>query len=501
LLGGCREQNTAPIDRNREPETFLTRAPGDSQTTFYRVNMRWAGTDYDGAVTAFDVAVTESLPDVQTIQWKRTRRSDSLVTFPVEEIREVLGHRFYVRSVDNEGKVDATPAWVFFGARDNLPPVITFDVAEAFGPGGEVIRLRSTNPDQPTDTIPTGWGVRFRWHGRDDDVALNLDGTVDSVGHVARYLYRLLPIESQFLGETLADTAATYPPTFFTRFLHGAAYAFNVRAVDDAGLSGSGSQTRSFVWNRDPVTKFTRCLRDQGGDSVSCFDLDGTVHYEGDTLPLPTNPNLPFPSPTFRAAGYDPDPLGTTDQTVLSREWRYTSGVVLPQWRAFQPGEVLQVSTLPTGDYTVMARSTDFLDRVEGTPDSLRFYINFSPRFVTTVDTTFVQFPRPGERIPLSSLADGKLHARFYIVDPDASANEKMRVRYRFDSENEAFYRGDFLKPAGEPAEIEIVLETGAFQARSYLLRMRVEDNGQQGGSDRGQRTTFRVIPFTVVAD
>jgi hypothetical protein len=50
LLGGCREQTTAPIDRNLAPETFLTAAPGDSQTSFYRVAVHWAGLDQDGVV-------------------------------------------------------------------------------------------------------------------------------------------------------------------------------------------------------------------------------------------------------------------------------------------------------------------------------------------------------------------------------------------------------------------------------------------------------------------
>lgn len=172
LLGGCREQSTAPVDKNIPPETFLTSAPGDSQTTFYWVSMRWSGSDRDGVIAAYDVAVAESLPEIETLEWRRTGRSDSLITFPVERTREVLGHRFYVRAVDNEGKTDATPAWVFFGARDNVAPVITFDVAEAYGPGNEVIDLTSTNPDQPTDTIPTGWGVRFRWRGSDGDVAI-----------------------------------------------------------------------------------------------------------------------------------------------------------------------------------------------------------------------------------------------------------------------------------------------------------------------------------------
>jgi hypothetical protein len=500
LLGGCREQSSAPIDRNKPPETFLTSAPGDSQTTFYWVSMRWGGTDIDGAIDGFDVAVTESLPNVETIEWKRTRRSDSLITFPVEETREVLGHRFYVRAVDNEGKVDETPAWVFFGVRDNVAPTIHFKTAEAFGPNGETMELLSTDPEAPTDTIPTGWGVRFNWDGTDGDVAYGSDGAIVHVGRVTQFLYRLLPVESQFLGGGLADTSALYNPDYFSRFPRGNVYAFNTRAVDDAGLSGSGSVTRSFVWNRDPVTKFTRCARNGSSDSVRCFVEAQTTYFEGDTLPLPRGASDPFPSPVFRARGYDPDPVGTTSHAVKTLEWRYTTGVVLPQWTEFAADEGLRMEGLRSADYLVMARSTDGLERVEGTPDTIRFYINFTPRFFTRVDSTgFQQFPMPDDRIRLSEIGD-TLKVRFYLYDPDQGFSEKIKVSYRFDSENEAFFRGGKLRLSGRVSSIGVVPEGGHFVAKRYVLRLSAEDNGQQGGSDRGvARSKIRIIPFTVV--
>lgn len=501
LLGGCREQSTAPIDRNKAPETFLTRAPGDSQATFYWIGMRWSGTDLDGAVVGYDVAVTESIPNVEAIEWTRTRRSDSLITFPVEETREVLGHRFYVRAVDNEGKIDETPAWVFFGARDNVAPTIVFRQAEAFGPHGEVVPITSTNPEQPTDTIPTGWGVRFRWAGADGDVAYASDGTVVHVGRVDKFLYRLLPIESQFLGGSLTDTSAAYGADYFSRFPLGSVYSFDTRAVDDAGLSGSGTETRSFVWNQDPVTRFTRCATDLPSDSMTCFKVGTATYFEGDTIPLPIDPGVGFPDGVFRASAYDPDPIDGSSHAVQSLEWRFTTGVVLPQWQTFTRDEDLVIESLKGGDYLVMARSIDMLGRADGTPDTIVFYVNYSPRFITQVeDPPFQQFPMPGDQLTLSQIGD-TLRVHLWLNDVDQSTSEKIKVSYRFDSENEAFYRGAKLRKSGRASTIGVVPEGGYFSAKEYVLRIRAEDNGQAGGGDRGTtRVVYRVIPFTVVA-
>jgi len=504
LLGGCRELATAPVDRNRAPETFLTSAPGDSQTTFYKVLIRWSGTDYDGAVVAFDIAVTESLPKSDDIVWRRTRRSDSLVIFPVEETREVLGHRFYVRAVDNEGKIDPTPAWVFFGARDNVPPQVKFRSAVAFGPYGEEQSLDSTNPDFPTDTIPTGWGVRFEWIGSDGDVMVTPEGRIEQVGRVGKFWYRLLPVETGLRGGKLTDTAAVYVPQFFLDRPKGSNYVFNVRAVDDAGLTGSGLAYISFVWNRDPVSEIQRRLRPGGVDSVASFESpqNGEIHYSGDTLPLPVNAQDLRPSMWFRGSAYDPDPLGSTHR-VKSIEWRHSSGAgVFTMWDSL-PSSGVGIEQMLTGDYIVMVRSIDGLDRVETTPDSMRFYVNLAPRFRTRADAfAFTQTPMPGDTFRLGSLAQG-LPCKFWARNPDSLPNvEKIRYSYRFDGLGILYktvcVRCDNLSP------LEFIAKPPApdtlFHLGSYKLRVRAEDNYQDGGDEnRGRRAGERVVRFLVV--
>jgi hypothetical protein len=500
LLGGCREQGTAPIDRNQAPETFITSAPGDSQTSFYRVDIHWWGSDIDGAVSAFDVAVTESLPTIDNIQWHRTLRNDSTITFPVEETREVFGHRFYVRAIDNEGKVDPTPCWVFFGAKDNVSPTVQFTESTAFNPNGQTKTITSVNPDFPTDTIPTGWGVRFRWRGVDLDRVIDSNGDTIQVGRVKSFSYRLLPIETGYIGGDSTFLAAEYPPALFAQFPHGSVYAFNVRAIDDAGLSGSGTVTRSFVWNLDPVSR----IYDPSGVYRRSFLSRGVMHVAGDTLPVSVPGNNDLPDVEFTATGFDPDPLDGVDHSVASLEWRYTSGANTTPWTAFSGIETL--SDLRTGDYIAMVRSQDRLLRYESSPDSLIFSVNLSPRFITHGGDSipgFDQVPLPGAVYDTTSLANG-LSCTFCADDRDVGIGGQVKFGYIITEDNYVVvtYVNNNLGVVPEtPVTFRAVrYQNRKFSPGNYHLQVIVEDNAQPGGSDaRGVRTSMRTVPFTVV--
>lgn len=502
LLGGCREQSTVPIDRNRAPETLITSAPGDSQTTFYRVSLRWAGTDIDGVVVGYDVAITESLPKVDEIQWRRTTRTDSLVIFPVEETREVLGHRFYVRAIDNEGKLDETPAWIFFGARNNVPPEVIFRTQYAYGPGGQRKEIRSSNPDFPTDTIPTGWGVSFSWWGRDLDVTIGPAGDTLQVGRVEKYFIRLLPTEGLFRGGTLADTAAAYDPDYFLKLPKGNNYALQVRAIDDGGLSGSGTVTRSFVWNQDPVTKITRCVRPGSEDSVVCFTgLRGVQAFYGDTLPLGGAADS-LPAVRIRARGYDPDPVNGL-HTVEGIEFRTTSRGVSDPWEVAENGAVF-LPNLTTGDYLVQFRSVDQLERVEGTPDHLKFSVNYAPRFVTSdpgLTPPFQQTPMPGDRFTTGQLANG-LNVAFLVTNPDGLETEEIEYCILLDNlttnDQETIPHDCAKLRARVPYTVASVKPRNGFTPGRYVLTISATDNAQSGGDARGRRTAYRRVEFRV---
>jgi len=73
---------------------------------------------------------------------------------------QILGHRFYVRAVDNEGKVDPSPAWAYFVAHDFNFPGVRFKTSEGTWTDrtGNPRRLvlRSNDRYVATDTIGVG---------------------------------------------------------------------------------------------------------------------------------------------------------------------------------------------------------------------------------------------------------------------------------------------------------------------------------------------------------
>jgi hypothetical protein len=498
LLGGCREQSTAPIDRNLGPETFITFAPGDSQKSFYAVDLHWYGSDKDGAAIAFDVAVTESLPKIEDVVWHRTTRHDSLIICPVEETREILGHRFYVRAIDNEGKVDPTPAWIFFGSADNIPPTVNLTGIRYNPITGETKDLdpASNDPAFPTDTIPTGWGVRLKWTGRDDSQLIGSGGDTVTFGRVSRFYYRLLPIESAWLGGDTIKTNAEYTADYFDLHREGATYAFEVRAVDDGGLSGSGTATLSFLWNKDPVARiFPQFPYDPAKRGHFMMNLAGGAleeHVSGDTLPIYVPGQTDLPSISLVVDGKDPDPVDG-DSTVASIEWRYTSGALMNPWQPHTTGRI-EITGLMTGDYTVMARATDRLGRVQANPERIVFMVNKIPKFIRERDLPggvhFVQAPL--DSITVMNQADivaaQGVVCNLMASDPDTYAGSRLLYGYRFAAESSEYTTPLSSVNPETPVTFKALSPTLGYNlpAGDYRFYIMVKDNA--GDNTRGSR-------------
>ena len=425
LLGpGCRDSLIIPVDRNLPPQTVLTGVPGDSTTNFYRLHLYWNGYDPDGEVVGYEWAVTDSLPPATgVIPYRFTTRTDSIFLFNVEESREILGHRFYVRAVDNEGKRDPIPKWTFFAVRNNCVPTSRFLVAEAFGQtpdGRDTVRiLSSTDPSVPSDTIPAGWGLRFSWEGADCDRAISPDGQVEIVGHVVGFDHKLLPIELGWLRGPATTTSVAYAAAD----LRSDTYEMRVRAIDDGGLAGSDPARRTFVWNLDPVTSFERGLVPGHPDSVPVFmasisGLSGEYlpYTDGDTLPLVES------GVTVRAVVHavDPDPpyriVAVQARLVTDADFWTDLGAD----RVFIDGNRARF----TGDYRLMARSCDGRDRWDGSPTVIRFSINKKARFLETWEEnaeSVTQRPAKGGSYPASGR--DTMMVRFAAYDPDYSAS------------------------------------------------------------------------------
>ncbi len=255
FLWSCRRENPSNFDRNLPPETFITGAPAESSLAYYRVHLYWTGADPDGRIDHFEFSVTDTSfgPGETTPGFNgfyRTEKSDSLFVLQAND-PQILGHRFYVRSVDNEGKVDPTPAWAYFVAHDFNPPNVVFHSAigswtTSAGIDTSVL-LTSIDQYSPTDTIGVGGRITVTWSGFD----------VDQGGYVVGYKYRAEgdPI---FRGGTLADTMWTKEfgaakQGDATTYYSGME-ALRVRAIDDAGGVTQPDSVRSVVVNFAPIT-------------------------------------------------------------------------------------------------------------------------------------------------------------------------------------------------------------------------------------------------------
>jgi len=164
---GCREQAPSNFDSNIPPETFISGAPAESTLSYYQVHLRWGGTDPDGLVDHYEFSVTDSnqVPadiDPDFSGYYATTRTDSLFRLSADA-PQILGHRFYVRAVDNEGKVDPTPAWTYFVSHDyNFPSVVweraSGNWTDKYGVK-HTLAIKSNDRFDPTDTIGVGGSI------------------------------------------------------------------------------------------------------------------------------------------------------------------------------------------------------------------------------------------------------------------------------------------------------------------------------------------------------
>lgn len=159
FLTGCRKEEEIFIDTNLSPDTRLASAPAPYSQNNYRVHLYWDGTDPDGYVVGYYFAWDDSLTS-----WEYTSRSDSLFKALIDTAGETRRHTFYVRAVDNEGKIDASPAWVRFDAWTVVPVIDSL--------------IRVGGPEDPTspdynpgykDTVLMGSPCTFSWIGYDPD--------------------------------------------------------------------------------------------------------------------------------------------------------------------------------------------------------------------------------------------------------------------------------------------------------------------------------------------
>lgn len=308
---GCRKALAPSADNNQPPETWITAAPQDTITTRdsdgfpvaptvgvipFKFHVYWAGSDQDGAVAGFYYAVVEtlplpqegfalppSLPGPKPRDYHFTTRTDTSLIFRVSEDTPVREHAFFVYSVDNKGKADATPARFIFRAIDNYPPLGVIDIARATGPvyqllpGGGLTSVTQTFQIRdsfnvntlPSDTVPAYSQLYFQWHGEPRILG----------GFVANFRYKLDEIAFNTVDSSVHSVS--YNTGVNGDIVPPGPKLFTLRTV---GLSGWRSEvTRRFVMNFSPDTWYSGPDRTDPAQAWQSFqDGNGKRYYYKD---------------------------------------------------------------------------------------------------------------------------------------------------------------------------------------------------------------------------
>jgi len=180
LASSCSKTKPLIYDvRNQHPETALTYAPVQYDTTSFRVHFYWSGYDNDGEVVRFRFAVDDdSLRPIT--QWRATTAKDTVLLFMVDPISELKIHTFKIAAEDNDGNLDPTPASRTFSAK-TLPPRSQINR----GPIGSIV----------------GPNFTFGWSGTDPD-----GGDTGGPAPVDSFQYLLLRVGG------VADTTSPHDP-------------------------------------------------------------------------------------------------------------------------------------------------------------------------------------------------------------------------------------------------------------------------------------------------
>jgi len=149
-VSGCgKNTEIPPRPGNQPPQTQLTFAPVDSDTVSYRVHLYWYGTDKDGEVIRYRLAM-----DADTVapesKWNTTTAKDSTLLLSVDPQTATLRHVVEVAAEDNDHNIDPTPARRSFSVRTVPPTSAIVRGPSAFNPEiGQnfTFVMKGTDPD------------------------------------------------------------------------------------------------------------------------------------------------------------------------------------------------------------------------------------------------------------------------------------------------------------------------------------------------------------------
>ncbi len=396
FLSGCRKEEEVFIDTNLAPNTRLTSAPAPFDQANYRIHLYWDGTDPDGFVVGYYFAWDDTIAS----SWVFTPQTDSLFKAVIDTAGETRRHTFYVRAVDNEGKLDPSPARIRFDAWTELPVIDSL-----YRVGGPLEPGAGFDPDKK-DTVLMGTPCQFVWGGRDPD----------GMGAPVSFSYRVdsNPFSDFEIGVTDVTIDTILSGTHF----------FYVKGKDETGAENFPSNYK-FVMNFDPDSEILTPEEPSGTLTIA----------DGDTIWF-----------TWRARDRDEEegPIGGGIQEVwieldtgfqkrfsledtvnYAEEFYFTSSV--------GQGNEHHVSSdnLPTGgnkphEFRVYAKDDrNRFENPSSAPDDRErfiFWYNHPP-------TTVVTFPEDGGTVPTDFTVtwdgtdiDGSVVAYQYVLDPRVSS-------------------------------------------------------------------------------
>ena len=200
LVSSCKKGEQLP---NMAPNTQLSiekiNLTGENRLNS-TVNLSWFGTDVDGYIVGYEFKINEG-------EWLPTNLQDSTFLFNIDPDQDSTDIDFYVRAIDNEGVVDATPAYLRVPLK-NSPPIVTFDEASLPADTTNLVftfRYNASDPDGnstlkeiflkantgdwkaidlnqklislvPTDPKSTGAGTANVYYGLETTPAFTIDG-------------------------------------------------------------------------------------------------------------------------------------------------------------------------------------------------------------------------------------------------------------------------------------------------------------------------------------
>lgn len=386
-LSSCRREAPDNVDRNRAPETYITKAPAESSLSYYRVHFYWGGADPDGEIAYYEVAVADSnrIPGQDTDEgtgYTRTLATDSIFTLaaspPVEQ--QIIGKRLYVRAFDNEGKFDPTPARAYFQSRNDCYPAVVFHTGRAtWIDKCGILReraLTSSNEQAPTDTVGAGANICWSWSGTD----------CDPEGYITGYEYKL-GSQPRYQGGTIADTSFCIklgPTASRVQLLQ-------VRAIDDGGLRTSDDSTQSVIVNFDPLTLVVDPpVEGDASDPTRrlVFQFNGLTYPSGTTLPDRQSSVIVYFTGLDDPRDLQPSCLSTglsRFQTRRSVRDNSRDNFTLPPWEDVSPRDGYpvrnqqQYNGLGSGDHLIQLRAIDVSQIVDSRPESVLVKMNYSP--------------------------------------------------------------------------------------------------------------------------